>query len=76
MTGRQQPEEPKWKAVERERRRLEAVERQARRTAKLELERVRGQRQDRIAGRLRAREHGAMAAWREQRDHDAQEPES
>jgi len=75
VTGRQVPE-PKWKQVERERRRLETVERQSRRAAKLELERLRGQRHDRIAVRLRAREQERMAAWREQRESDVLEPES
>jgi len=69
VTDRQLPE-PRWKQVERERRKAERADQRDRRTAQRELERLRGQRHDRIAARLRSVEQQAMAEWRAQRESD------
>ncbi|MGI8902600.1 MAG: hypothetical protein ACR2IP_02845 [Solirubrobacteraceae bacterium] len=74
VTDRQLPE-PRWKQVERERRKAERADQRDRRTGQRELERLRGQRHDLLAARLQARERKAMVAWREQRESDAQERE-
>ncbi len=62
MSGRQP--EPKWRQAGRDKAKAETLERQARRAAKLELERLRGQRRDMLDARLRARERERMVEWR------------